>query len=164
QVMALYRQKETEFPVKVGMARFMAERTAGPGGGQRYDREGLYHWARERFAGADELIQEEAFRTESRARIQQILHEASRKVYPQIDEEAINAKVEDAFSGTRVSEAEDAKELAEWARTTLGVEVTEADLTGVTSERARSVLWNAFDNRYRPEMRTMERSLLLSHL
>ena len=25
QVMALYRQKEVEFPVKVGMARFMAE-------------------------------------------------------------------------------------------------------------------------------------------
>ena len=66
QVMALYRQKEMDFPVKVGMARFMAERATGPNAGQRYDREGLYHWAKERFAAAAELIQEEAFRTESR--------------------------------------------------------------------------------------------------
>ncbi|HEX5271637.1 MAG TPA: preprotein translocase subunit SecA, partial [Gemmataceae bacterium] len=164
QVMALYRQKEIEFPVKVGMARFMAERSGAPGGGQRYDREGLYFWARERFAGAADLLAEEAFRTESRSRLQGILLEASRKVYPQVDEEAINEKVDDAFSGTKVSEAEDAKELAEWARGALGVQVTEAELTGVTTERARSVLWNAFDTRYRPEMRTMERSLLLSQL
>src|SRR5262249_35740272 len=30
QVMDLYRQKEIEFPVKVGMARFMAERAGAP--------------------------------------------------------------------------------------------------------------------------------------
>jgi preprotein translocase subunit SecA len=164
QVMALYRQKEIEFPVKVGMARFMAERPGTHGAGQRYDREGLYQWSRQRFAAAGDLIQEELFRTESRARLQQLLLEASRKSYPQVDEEAINEKIEDAFSGTKVSEAEDAKELAEWARSALGVEVTEADLTGVTSDWARSVLWNAFDARYRPEMRTMERSLLLAQL
>jgi preprotein translocase subunit SecA len=164
QVMALYRQKEVEFPVKVGMARFMAERAAAPGGAHRYDREGLYNWSRDRFAAATDLIHEEAFRTESRARLQQILLEASRKTYPQVDEEAINAKIEDEFSGTKLSEAEDARELAAWARTALGVEVSETELTGVTSERARSVLWNAFDARYRPEMRTMERSLLLAQL
>ncbi|HKI34619.1 MAG TPA: preprotein translocase subunit SecA [Gemmataceae bacterium] len=165
QVMALYRQKEIEFPVKVGMARFMAERAGTQqAGGQRYDREGLYHWARQRFPGVADLINEEAFRTESRARLQQVLLEASRKAYPQVNEEAINAKVEDAFSGTKTSEAEDAKELAEWARSALGVDVTEADLTGVTPEQARSLLWNAFDARYRPEMRTMERSLALSQL
>src|SRR5262249_27777303 len=124
QVMALYRQKEIEFPVKVGMARFMAEKAGTPGGGQRYDREGLYNWGRQRFAAAADQINEETFRTESRARLQQLLLDASRKLYPQIDEEAINAKVEDAFSGTRVSEAEDAKELAEWARSALAVEVT----------------------------------------
>src|SRR5207302_5891410 len=52
----------------------------------------------------------------------------------------------------------------EWSRSTLGLEVTEADLTGVTEEAARQLLWNAFDDRYRPEMRRMERSLLLSCL
>jgi preprotein translocase subunit SecA len=161
--MALYRQKEVEFPVKVGMARFMAERGQGPGG-HRYDREGLYHWARARFPAAADRLTEEAFRTESRARLQELLLEASRASYPEVSEETIDAQVDEAFSGTRLSEAEDARELAEWARTALKLEVAEADLTGVDRDRARQVLWNAFDARYRPEMRTMERSLLLSTL
>ena len=37
-------------------------------------------------------------------------------------------------------------------------------LTGVTRDQARNTLWNAFDERYRPEMRTMERGLLLNLL
>jgi preprotein translocase subunit SecA len=37
-------------------------------------------------------------------------------------------------------------------------------LTGVTEDQARQVLWNAYDARYRPEMHTMERSLLLHQL
>ena len=34
----------------------------------------------------------------------------------------------------------------------------------MSQEKARDVLWNAFDARYRPEMRRMERSLLLNQL
>ena len=46
----LYRQKEIEFPVAVGMTNFMAE---GPGGGgERYNREGLIRWANDRFQAA----------------------------------------------------------------------------------------------------------------
>ncbi|HEY7310209.1 MAG TPA: SEC-C metal-binding domain-containing protein, partial [Gemmataceae bacterium] len=37
-------------------------------------------------------------------------------------------------------------------------------LTNLTYEQAQQVLWNAFDERYRPEMRQMERSLLLNQL
>jgi preprotein translocase subunit SecA len=46
----------------------------------------------------------------------------------------------------------------------MGLNVTEEELTRVTADQARSILWNAFDRRYRPEMRTMERTLLLSQL
>ncbi len=162
QVMALYRQKEVEFPVKVGMARFMSESNRAPGGGSKYDREGLYLWARERFPAA--TLTEETFRTESRSRLAEWLLEANRAAYPKADEEQIDAQVEEAFSGTKLSEAGDARELAEWTKATLGVEVPETALSGVSSDRARQVLWNAFDARYRPEMRTMERSLLLSTL
>ena len=70
----------------------------------------------------------------------------------------------DAFSGTQLSEAEDARELVEWARKEVGLEIPEAELTGVTQETARQILWNAFDERYRPEMRGMERSLILHQL
>jgi preprotein translocase subunit SecA len=179
KVLKLYHQKEIEFPVQVGMARFMAERTQGPGAGQRYDREGLYHWARERFPGlivpvatgengerlaTNGQLTEEDFRTQSRNRLHEMLSKASQQRYSKLGHEDIDAKLEEAFSGTKLAEAEDAKELAEWARTQLGLEVTEAKLTGVNAETARNLLWNAFDDKFRPEMRGMERSLLLNQL
>jgi preprotein translocase subunit SecA len=166
KVAEIYRQKEVEFPVKVGMARFMADRQQGapPAGGQRYDREGLYHWSRARFPGAADQISEEDFRTQSRSKLQEILLAASDKFYPKKGQEEIDAKLEESFSGTHLSEAEDAKELADWARAEWGLEIDPATLTGVAQEAARQVLWNAFDERYRPEMHGMERSLLLGRL
>jgi preprotein translocase subunit SecA len=183
KVLDLYRQKEIEFPVQVGMARFMAERSRGPGPAQRYDREGLFHWVRERFPGlvaqsaengtaasmtpsrdGGTQLTEEDFRTQSRGRLQEVLQQASRERFPKVHEEEVDAKIEEAFSGTKLSEKEDAQELAEWLRTALNLEVSAEELTGITKERARSVCWNAFDERYRPEMRGMERSLLLNQL
>jgi preprotein translocase subunit SecA len=162
RVMELYRQKEVEFPVKVAMARFMADRAQA--GGQRYDREGLYVWSRQRFPGQAEFLGEEEFRTQSRARIYEQLLEVSRKYMPPAGQEEIDQKLVEAFSGTSVSEPDDAKELAEWAKSVLQVEIPETVLTGITQDAARQILWNAFDDRYRPEMRGMERSLVLSHL
>jgi preprotein translocase subunit SecA len=161
-VMALYRQKEIEFPVRVAMAQFMSERPQV--GGKRYDREGLYHWGRSRFPKSADKLKEEEFRTESRHHLQDLLLEISRQTYPQTGEEAIDEKLEEAFSGAKLSEAEDAKELAEWAKSALGVDVPESNLTGVTRDKARDELWNAFDTAYRPEMKAMERSLVLGLL
>ena len=161
RVLELYRQREIAFPVLAAMARFMSDRPA-QGGGQRYNREGLYHWAKARFPSAP--LVEEDFRTESRAKLLEKLLEASRAAYPAKNQEAIDEKLEEAFSGTKTSEAEDAKELGDWAQAELGLEVAEKDLTNVSKDQARDLLWNAFDMRYRMEMRRMERSLLLNHL
>jgi preprotein translocase subunit SecA len=165
KVLDLYRQKEIEFPVKVGMTRFMAERAVPqPGGGHRYDREGLFHWAKQRFPGAANALSEEEFRTQSRMRLQELLLQTSRNFYPAVGQEAIDEKLAETFEGTRLSEAEDARELAEWMRSTWNLEVPEEKLTGVTQEGARQLLWNPFDDRFRPEMHGMERSLLLGQL
>jgi preprotein translocase subunit SecA len=164
RVMDIYRQKEMELPVKAGMARFMAERPQQPGGGQRYDREGLYRWAKVRFGKAADPLTEEEFRTQSRAKLQERLVEISSAYFPQVNQEAIDEKLEETFSGTHLSEAADAHELVEWAKTSLNVEVAEASLTGVSREAARKALWNAFDLKYRPEMRGVERGLLLNRL
>jgi preprotein translocase subunit SecA len=163
KVMELYRQKEMEFPVKVAMARFMADRHQVPGG-QRYDREGLYHWTSHRFPESGARLTEEDFRTLSRARLQEELVQISRRSFPEAGQDKIDEKLEEAFRGTDLSEPDDAKELAEWARAELHLEVPEADLTGVAQDAARQILWNAFDDKYRPEMRGMERSLVLSQL
>jgi preprotein translocase subunit SecA len=108
---------------------------------------------------------EEEFRTQSRHRLNEMLIEISRSIYPAVHEETIDDKLGEVFEGSnRKSDAEDAKELTEWARTTLGLEVPEALLTKITYDQAQQTLWNAFDERYRPEMRQMERSLLLNQL
>jgi preprotein translocase subunit SecA len=164
KVMELYHQKEIEFPVKVAMARFMAERQQVHAGGQRYDREGLYHWTRARFPGVSDYLSEENFRTQSRVRLQEQVLETSREYFPREGEDQIGAKLAEAFQGTNLSEPDDAKELAEWAREHFQLEIPEAALTGVSEDAARQILWNAFDDRYRPEMRGMERSLVLSQL
>ncbi|HEV3083109.1 MAG TPA: preprotein translocase subunit SecA [Gemmataceae bacterium] len=164
KVMELYHQKEIEFPVKVAMARFMADRQQAAAGGQRYDREGLFHWTRMRFGEASESLTEEDFRTQARHSLQEKLLDISRKHFPREGHEQIDENLEEAFSGASVSEPDDARELAEWAKTALKLEIPEASLTGITKEAARQVLWNAFDSRYRPEMRGMERSLVLSQL
>ncbi len=163
--MELYRQREIEFPVRAAMMRFMADQPGAAAGGQRYNREGLFYWAAMRFPQARERLREEDFRTLPRHRLYEMLIDISRSVYPAASEEAINGKLDEIFEGSdRPSEAEDAKEMSEWARTTLNLEVPEAKLTNVTHDEAQQLLWNAFDERYRPEMRGMERSLLLNQL
>jgi preprotein translocase subunit SecA len=160
-----YRQKEITFPVEVAMATHMAERTAASGGPQqKYDREGLFRWARHRFADQTGHLQEQDFRTESRSRLREILLEISRQAYPSTDQTAIDEKLEEALSGTSRAEPGDAKELCDWMKETYRLEVDPASLTGRSSDEVRQTLWNAFDRKYRPEMRSMERSLLLGHL
>src|SRR5260370_39597645 len=61
-------------------------------------------------------------------------------------------------------DAEDVKGLAAGAKAEVGMEGGEAEVAGKTRDQARDLLWNAFDFRYRPEMHSMERSLLLGYL
>ncbi len=164
RVMALYRQKDVEFPVRLGMARFMSDRPVAPGVAHRYDREGLYRWCQQRFPGLKDSLSEEDFRTFSRPRLHEKLLEVSQKAFPTLGQEAIDVRLDEAFSGTQLSEEDDANELCSWAASELGLQIHPDDLGEVDKEAARQVLWNAFDGKYRPEMRRMERSLLLGQL
>jgi preprotein translocase subunit SecA len=159
---ALYTQKEIEFPVQVGLANFMAERAQA--GAHRYDREGLYAWARGRFPEAVHRFSEEAFRTHSRSQLRQLLIEASRRCYPAQGQEQIAERLDQHLgTGDQITE-EQAGELAAWAATSLHLAVDPAQLQHLDQQAARQVLSNAFDDRYRPEMRAMERSLVLNML
>lgn len=164
KVRAVYRQKEVEFPVQVAMSSFMAEKATGVAGQQRYNREGLYAWARTRFPDRTQHLTEEQFRTESRAHLRELLLKISAEAHPTTDQAEIDAHIEEALSGTRAAEAGDAQELTDWMKQAYQIEVDPAALTGQPVETVRKVLWNAFDNRYRPEMHRMERNLLLEIL
>ncbi|HJZ90395.1 MAG TPA: SEC-C metal-binding domain-containing protein [Gemmataceae bacterium] len=164
KVKAGYRQKEIEFPVQVAMSSFMAEKATGVAGQQRYNREGLFAWARTRFPDRTQHLTEEQFRTESRAHLRELLLKISAEGYPTGDQAEINAQVEEAMSGTRTAEAADAQELTDWVKKTFAVEIDAATLTGQPVEEVRKLLWNAYDDKYRPEMHRMERNLVLDLL
>jgi preprotein translocase subunit SecA len=165
---ALYAQKESEFPVRVGMTRFLHERTQTLPA--RYDREGLAAWASQRF---HTLIDPDEFHLKLRPEIEQILLEIARKHYPgtRIAEE-LEAKLTAAFgpapTGPKfVPPAPDVAAvaaLASWARETLGVETTAGELQTLGRAETRNRLVNALDARHRPEMREMEKVLLLQFL
>jgi preprotein translocase subunit SecA len=164
RVMAQYREKEIEFPVTVAFANYMSEKTTPQTAGKRYDRSGLFHWARLRFGDYAAHLSEEDFLTHSRNRLFEELLAISRTCYPKIGHEEIDQKIDEAFEGTRRSEADDAAELAAWFQEQFGLQLDPAVLTGVTKDQARQILWNTFDSRFRPEMRNMERSVYLSQL
>jgi len=188
KVREAYRHKDLEFPVHVAMQNYMSDRPQS-GGGQRFDRDGLYQWAKGRlgtalaakagatpagdevgfFAAAQRAIEtegltEEFIRTEPRSRLREKLQELAAKALPGGDADALDAKLDDVFSGAGAAEAEDARELADWARADLGVALDPARLAGTTRDAARHSVLNAYDAKYRPEMHAVERSLVLEQL
>jgi preprotein translocase subunit SecA len=188
EVRRAYRQKDVEFPVRVGMQNFMADKAQT--GGQRYDRDGLYRWSAQRlgtvlaarkhgpevlsdpsgfFAVAFKALEEEGWteelvRTEPRAKLREKLTELAPKAMPTGDIDEIDAKITEALSGARVAEGEDAKELTEWALKELGLTLDVAKLTGKPPDMIRHMLLNAYDEKYRPEMHSVERTLVLEQI
>jgi preprotein translocase subunit SecA len=160
----VYRQKEIEFPVQVAMSSFMAEKASGVAGQQRYNREGLFSWSRQRFPNQTQNLTEDQFRTESRANLRALILKISGDAYPAVNQSEIEAKVEDAMSGTRSADADDAKEMTDWMRQTFQIDIETEKLTGQPVAKIRQILWNAYDDKYRPEMHRMERTLLLDLL
>ncbi|WP_020471216.1 preprotein translocase subunit SecA [Zavarzinella formosa] len=160
KINAMYREKEVAFPVQVAMASFMAEKQVAPGQ-QKYDRDGLYNWARIRFPQHAASLNEEAFRTESRTTLYEIIRKLSEEAFPKTPQEAIDKQIDEALSGTAKAEQADAQELADWMMATYQVPVDVAKITGTTADQVRNTLWNAFDDLYRAEMHQMERKLVL---
>ena len=160
KVREAYRQKDIEFPVQIGMSKFMPAKTTQE---RRPDRDQLYRWAAGRFAGATGL-NEEMIRTDARPKIHEMLVKVSATVAPAVDYPEIVAQVKEIFSGTKVSEADDAKELVAWATEKLKVDLDAAKLTGVSEGEAIHTVLNAYDIKYRPEMHQTERGLVLEQL
>jgi preprotein translocase subunit SecA len=156
-----YRAKDVAFPVQVGLAAYLPEKMRPD---RRPDREGLFRWAMQRFAGSSATVTEEAFRTEPRSKIREMVLEVSRSLIPKADYPEIDAKLADAFSGTAKSDADDAKELVEWCKAELKLDLDPARLTGVPRDAARDIVLNAYDRKYRPEMHQTERQLILEQL
>ncbi|MBS0261493.1 MAG: SEC-C domain-containing protein, partial [Planctomycetes bacterium] len=161
----LYDRKEVEFPVAVGLSRFLAEQT----GGEKYDREGLVRWANGRFQTRLDL---EAFRGKARGEIQAILTQCSEGFSRNGDSLAKVEQFLDRAYGQRNGEGgsallrqtEPVAEIVEWAHTELNADIDADDLLPLARDEARQLLVEAVDTRYRPELREAERSLVLHFL
>jgi preprotein translocase subunit SecA len=164
RVVAAYDEREAEYPVMAGLYRFLV----GRGPAARLDREGLVTWARERFG---EAINVEDLRSKQRDEIRQVLvvhsKAAQKKAVAAIAE--IRTRLEKLFGGSNGNEPlrtlpgvnGQLDSLAAWFDQTLQVPIKTDELAELTREQLEQKLVNAVDDRYRPEMRRMERMLLL---
>jgi preprotein translocase subunit SecA len=178
QIVELYKLKELEFPVSVGMSHFMSEDNRG--GGPRYDREGLANWAATRFATP---ITPDQFEGRSRAEIGRMLMEFSglyfargqciEQLEDRLDKACAAAPVNghaDTVNTTGLPAADAVTnpaavvELVEWSNREFGSEFDpEAFKESNRRTLGSAVRW-AYERRYRPELYQAERSVILDTL
>jgi preprotein translocase subunit SecA len=163
---ALYAEREIEFPVRVALARFMAEQSGS--GVQRYDREGLVRWANARFEGQ---LSYDDMRFSFRTDFFPVLLEMSRHFYANREIHAALDHHCDALFGGKGAErngaALDPKAIAglcEWCQNVLHLPLLADEVARTDSKQLRRRLLTALDDRYRPEMADMERMLVLQIL
>jgi len=164
-----YDDRESEYPVLAGFYRFAARDRSGAR--QGFQREQLIEWAESRF-GVE--ISPEEFRNKQRDDIRQMLIEYSRKNNLLANEVAAEAqqRVDALFaeSGTRVTLGQATgnngklEDLSTWLQDSCQCELSSEELAKLDHEEARRRVSQMVEDRYRPEMRRMERALLLQIL
>ncbi len=161
----LYRAKEVEFPVTVGINNFLVSRQAG---GERSDREGLVRWAAGRFG---ESISMDDISNRQRDQIRASLQAFSEKAFER--GERIRAEIDELcrpdgipYNGSMhdPESIEDAGPIVQWAGQSLGVELSIDEWHGIEAEAARTRLLTIYDEQFRPELGQAERSLILEIL
>jgi preprotein translocase subunit SecA len=163
QARELYNRKESEFPVRVGLTKFLAERAQGQQS-PRYDRDGLASWASDRFGV---YIDPEEIRSKLRPEIEAMLLEIAHREYPggklalELDRR-LGETYQSATADYVVPEA--AAELARWANEEFDAKITAEELGSMSKVDARRKLVDALDAEHRPEMREMEKVLVLQIL
>jgi preprotein translocase subunit SecA len=164
QVRGAYDQKEAEYPVMAGIYRY----TIGSGPQARLDREGLVAWARERFETTLDL---EDLKSRQRDEIRAVLVEHSRSA-TQKAETAIaemRQRLDKLFGGVEAGQKArtvaglngQLDSLAGWLQQSLNFQLSAEEMGDLDRAALEQRLLAAIDDRYRPEMRRMERMLLL---
>ncbi len=169
RLLAMYDNKEIEFPVSVGLARFMADRSGAPGT-ERYDREGLAEWAGNRFEVG---LPASAFEGQSRETIRSALMAYSEKFHQNGHTVArIDGLLERIYGPSRGTESANdpvrdtgaVVELADWAKSELKSPIEVAELQTLARQAAKQKILHEAGHRYRPELLQTERSLILDVL
>ena len=164
-----YDLRESEYPVLAGLYRFAARDRSGQR--QGFQREELVEWAKTRFGielSLDDL------RNKQREDVRQMLIEYSRKNNIRANEVAAEARqrVDALFaeSGTSVTLGQATghngklDDLSTWLKESCQQDFSTDELAKLDHEEAQRRISQIVEDRYRPEMRRMERALLLQIL
>ncbi|MEO8494464.1 MAG: SEC-C metal-binding domain-containing protein [Planctomycetota bacterium] len=158
-----YDQKEFEYPVLAGLLRY----TSGSGQHERIDRDGLVAWARNRFQvnlDVDDL------RNKQRDEIRALLLKHSSTDRQRADRARTDAakriaQVFESSSHGQLAAAAGSKgslqSLSHWLHENLGYEMSVDEIGRLDRDELEIKVYGAVEDRYRPEIRRMERQLLL---
>jgi preprotein translocase subunit SecA len=165
-----YVERESEYPVLAGLYRYTAHGTAGQK--QGFQREELVEWARRRFAAELDV---EDIKNKQREEIREVLVEHSRKNNERANQIAAEAqdRVEKLFAAPGSASATlgdvtgpngQLDDLTSWLAQTCECEVPRDELAKLDREEAQRRVSQIVEDHFRPEMRRMERALLLQIL
>jgi preprotein translocase subunit SecA len=169
QAAQAYDERESEFPVLAGLYRYATRDAAGAKTGLR--REELVEWARRRF-GVELSVDE--LRNKQREEVRAMLVEHSKQNNLKANSLAAQAKqhVDALFSdagdevtlGQATGHNGKLDDFTQWIRDSLQCNLTADDLARLDHKAARRRVDQLVEDRYRPEMRKLERQLLLQIL
>ncbi len=161
----VYRERESAYPVLAGLSRF-SEETAN---GLRLDRDGLVHWAVGRFEAPMSV---EQLASADQQTVANTLLDASRQntATASLKYKEAASKVEHIYSRaddtTSVLEATGGNGsldgLSAWLDQELHKPLPKDELATMNREELERALTGAVDEKFHPEMRRMERGVLLS--
>ena len=163
-----YEKKEIEFPVSVGMSRFMADHAGS--NVQRYDRQGLAQWASARFGSP---VGTGALESLSRQDVSQLLTglsqkfrtaETGMKQAEMLLDRAYGPVGETDPTLMKVRDTSALKDLEQWADLQLDSDLTADQMAQLPRSEVQRLLADAYQGRFRPELREAERALLLEVL
>ncbi|MDA9777343.1 SEC-C metal-binding domain-containing protein [Rubripirellula sp.] len=157
-----YSLKEAEYPILTGLSRF----TTQQGAQASLDREGLVDWVARRFDVTLGVEDVKMNRDELKGQLIEFSRSANQAA--QSEYEAARAKVDalfgDAGEETTAAVASNEKSLDElitWLDDSLSHKIAKEDLLRMSREQLSLAVDGAVDDRFYPEMRRMERQVLL---
>ena len=159
-----YGEKETEYPALAGISQF----TLDQGAQVILDRENLVGWIDRRFDKSLSIDEIPLNRDELKTQLVQLSRDAgsaSDAMYAEAE-----AKVEEVFrdvddettAAVATSGTDKLETLAGWMTNELEASAEAEKLSRMNSDQLRLALGGAVDDRFHPEMRRMERQILLN--
>ena len=173
QIVNLYKFKEIELPVAVGLSQYMSEDNRG---GERYNREGLAQWASFRF---ETEIPPEAFEGRSRADLARMLMDLSQQFFQRGKcFEQLNSRLDKACAPSvnghtgkaslltpdPVTNSDAVIELINWSNQEFGSSLNPDDFVNSHRRELANVVRQAYERKYRRELYSAERQVILDTL